>query len=183
MFESCLALILFLYFIDLQEMQKEKHKGQHKFTTTVEAGEHLYPSTSTEGREIIRQQLCSLRDLWENYTDGLDDAQRKLESALVMWSTYNDSSKKLINWVKDMEGQLSGDLELLNNLDEKKGVLQKCKVSLTSWGPNPDISGFETSGHSDHQMSSPVVRTATIVRLADSLIICCYFETILRVFL
>ena len=111
-------------------MQKGKHKGQHKFTATVEAGEHLYPSTSTEGREIVRQQLCSLRDLWESYTDSLDDSQRKLESALVMWSTYNDSSKKLVMWVKDMEGQLTGDLELKNNLDEKKAVLQKCKVSL-----------------------------------------------------
>ena len=40
----------------------------------------------------------------------------------------------------------------------------------TSWGPNPDISGFETSGHTDHQMSSPVARTAVIVRLADSFI-------------
>ena len=42
---------------------------------------------------------------------------------------------------------------------------------------------FETSGHIDHQMSSPVGRLATIVRLADSLIICCHFETIVTVFL
>ena len=54
---------------------------------------------------------------------------------------------------------------------------------LTWWGPEPDISGFETSGHIDHQMSSPVGRLAMIVRLADSLIICCHFETILTVFL
>ena len=54
---------------------------------------------------------------------------------------------------------------------------------LTSRGPDPDISGFETSGHIDHEMSSPVVRLAMIVRLADSLIICCHFKTILTVFL
>ena len=30
---------------------------------------------------------------------------------------------------------------------------------------HPDISGFETSGHIDHQMSSPVGRLAMIVRL------------------
>ena len=111
-------------------MQAEKHKGQCKFTATVEAGEHLYPSTSTEGREVIRQELCSLRDSWDDYADGLDDAQRKLECSLVQWSTYNDSCKKLVNWVKDMEGQLIGDLDLKNNLDEKKALLQKCRVSF-----------------------------------------------------
>ena len=40
-----------------------------------------------------------------------------------------------------------------------------------------------TSGHIDHQMSSPVGRLAMIARLVHSLIICCHFETILRVFL
>ena len=55
--------------------------------------------------------------------------------------------------------------------------------ALTWWGPDPNISGFETSGHIDHQMSSPVGHLAMIVRLADSLIICCHFDTIVTVFL
>ena len=127
-------------------MQREKHKGQHKFTATVEAGEHLYPSTSTEGREVIRQELCSLRDSWETYTDGLDDAQRKLENALGQWSAYNDSSKKLVNWVKDMEGQLIGDLDLKNSLDEKKALLQKCRVSFERVIYNKNICDVTLTG-------------------------------------
>ena len=43
-------------------------------------------------------------------------------------------------------------------------------------GTKPDISEFQTSGHIDHQMSSPVLRTAAIVRLADSLIIITIFN-------
>ena len=57
--------------------------------------------------------------------------------------------------------------------------LDRKKTTLNLVGPNPNISSFETSGHIDHQMSSPVGRTAMIVRQVDSQINCCLFETIL----
>ncbi len=66
-----------------QELIKAKETGGEKFSSTLEAGERLYPSTSTDGREVIRQQLRDLRERWETYCDNLNDTLRHLDTTLA----------------------------------------------------------------------------------------------------
>ncbi len=101
-----------------------------KFNTALETGERLYPNTSTEGREVIRQELRSLRDSWESYVDGLNDAQHRLEQSLHQWGTYNENYDQILAWVKDMEYKLTCIVELKNTLPEKKAMLQSYRVYL-----------------------------------------------------
>ena len=63
-------------------MVEAKEVGGEKFSQAFEAGERLYPSTSTEGREVIRQQLRDLREHWETYCDNLNDTLRHLDTTL-----------------------------------------------------------------------------------------------------
>ena len=64
-------------------MVEAKEVGGEKFSKAFEAGERLYPSTSTEGREVIRQQLRDLREQWETYCDNLNDTLRHLDTTLA----------------------------------------------------------------------------------------------------
>ena len=64
-------------------MIEAKEIGGEKFSKAFEAGERLYPSTSTEGREVIRQQLRDLREQWETYCDNLNDTLRHLDTTLA----------------------------------------------------------------------------------------------------
>lgn len=105
-----------------------KDDAQAYYSGALEAGEKLYPNTSTEGREVIRQELRSLRDQWETFTDGLSDTNRRLSSALTQWNGFEESYNQLMNWVKENELGVTSELELKNTLPEKKTMMQNYRV-------------------------------------------------------
>lgn len=104
----------------------------------MESGELLYPATSTEGREVIRQDLRELRESWDGYIDRLSEADRRLQMTLGAWGAYDDRYAQLTEWLRDLQINMA-DLELKNTLPEKKALLQAYKVGklgmdeLASW--------------------------------------------------
>lgn len=110
----------------------EKEQGTSKIHYTVECGEKLYPSTATEGRDIIRQELRSLRDQWEQVCDTLSDTQRKLDTTLLQWSSYDENFEQFQKWLLDTEMQLREDTDLKATLPDKKAQLQNHRVRITS---------------------------------------------------
>ena len=105
-----------------------KEEGLGHFNAALEAGERLFPNTSNEGREGIRKELRSLREMWESFNDSLNDTQRSLESNKMQWSTFDENYDQLLKWVTDMECQIEHDQELRNTLQEKKAMLQHYRV-------------------------------------------------------
>ncbi|KAJ8309205.1 hypothetical protein KUTeg_014079 [Tegillarca granosa] len=114
--------------IKLQELIAEKEQGTNKIHFTVESGEKLYPSTASEGRDLIRQELRTLRDQWEQLCDQLSDTQRKLDSCLVQWSSYDENFEQFQKWLLDTEIQLKEDTDLKSTLPDKKAQLQGHRV-------------------------------------------------------
>lgn len=51
---------------------------------TIELGEKLYPSTATEGREAISQQLQELQQAMEALFDNIGSADRDLKLKINM---------------------------------------------------------------------------------------------------
>lgn len=96
----------------------------------MESGEKLYPSTATEGRDIIRQELRTLRDQWEQVCDLLSDTQHKLDSCLLQWSSYDENFEQFQKWLLDTEIQLKEDTDLKSTLPDKKAQLQNHRVRL-----------------------------------------------------
>ena len=105
----------------------------------MESGEKLYPSTATEGRDIIRQELRTLRDQWEQVCDLLSDTQHKLDSCLLQWSSYDENFEQFQKWLLDTEIQLKEDTDLKATLPDKKAQLQNHRVRI--WD-NTTISQF-----------------------------------------
>ena len=112
----------------MQELVSDRDAGFNKLSSTVEAGEKLYPNTAAEGRDVIRQELRQLKLGWESLFDDLSAAQRKLEVALVHWTSFDDSYGQVEHWLREMESQLEGQLPLRSTLEEKKTQLQNYKV-------------------------------------------------------
>ncbi len=101
-----------------------------KFNTALEAGEKLYASTSTDGREVIRQELRDLRQSWESLCDGVTENDRHLDMALSQWTAFQDRLQQLQAWMNDTQSNLT-DVELKNNLQQKKAMLQHYRVYLS----------------------------------------------------
>lgn len=76
----------------------------------------------------MRQELRQHKLNWESLSDDLSSAQRKLEVALVQWTTFDDSYGQVEQWLRDAEVQLEGQIPLRSTLEEKKSQLQNFKV-------------------------------------------------------
>lgn len=112
----------------IQELINERDTGFARLTQALEAGEKLFPNTATDGREKVRQELRQHKLNWESLFDDLSSAQRKLEVALVQWTTFDDSYGQVEQWLRDAEVQLEGQIPLRSTLEEKKSQLQNFKV-------------------------------------------------------
>ncbi|KAH9507324.1 hypothetical protein Btru_056910, partial [Bulinus truncatus] len=114
--------------LKLQELSAERDEGANHVHQTTEIGERLYPSTSSQGRDIIRQEIRNLKDEWETLRDEISDIQRKLDLSLNQWSSYDENFEIFQKWLLDMEVKLKEDAEQKATLPEKKAQLQNHKV-------------------------------------------------------
>lgn len=84
-------------------------------------------NSSPEGRDIIQAEInCLLRD-WDAFLSAISDTRAALESCLLQWSDFDDSTEQIQRWLKDMERRLK-DTESKADLGEKKAQLQRIKV-------------------------------------------------------
>lgn len=89
----------------------------------------MYPSTASEGRDIIRQELRGLREQWEQACDVLGETQRKLDTTLLQWSSYDENFEQFQKWLLDTEIKLREDTDLKATLPDKKAQLQNHRVN------------------------------------------------------
>ncbi|KAK7104412.1 hypothetical protein V1264_019133 [Littorina saxatilis] len=114
--------------VKLQELTAERDEGASMIHQTAESGERLYPNTASEGRDIIRQEIRSLREEWDQMCDEVSETQRKLDTNLSQWSSYDENFDAFHKWLLDVEVKLKQDAELKATLPEKKAQLQNHKV-------------------------------------------------------
>lgn len=86
---------------------------------------------SSEGRSLIGRQVKELRDRWDAVYGRLTNEQRRLDVAIVDWTSYSESLKQSDDWLREVEGQLGSDCPMRASLEEKKDLLSTFKVSTT----------------------------------------------------
>ncbi|XP_071567068.1 muscle-specific protein 300 kDa isoform X8 [Temnothorax nylanderi] len=114
----------------LKELLARQSSSTLLINSTVEAGERLYPTTGTEGREIIRQQLLDLQQAFEELYDGIALTERELQAKISRWSDFDECSEAFENWLKNTEAQLKPEIELKTTLDEKRAQLRIYRTIL-----------------------------------------------------
>lgn len=114
----------------LKELLARQSSSTLLINSTVEAGERLYPTTGTEGREIIRQQLLDLQQAFEELYDGIALTERELQAKISRWSGFDECSEAFENWLKNTEAQLKPEIELKTTLDEKRAQLRIYRTIL-----------------------------------------------------
>ena len=111
-----------------QALLAAKNRGLDKLNAAIEEGEKLYPDTAPPGRDKIRQQLRTAKDVWDSLMGDLTEISRRLDTQRDQWSAYLDSSDQVERWLLEVETWLDADDGLKDGLSEKKTKLQNCKV-------------------------------------------------------
>lgn len=94
----------------------------------MEAGEKLLLSTSADGRELIRQQIRTLKQEFESFTDNVLASQRELETLLLERGSHEESLAQLGNWLDVRDSLLRGVIPLCGSLEDKKMQLLTYRV-------------------------------------------------------
>ncbi|CAD6999864.1 unnamed protein product [Ceratitis capitata] len=112
----------------LREMADKRINDSTIFESLVDRGEKLYGHTSPDGREIIRQQLRTLRTMWDNYSDDLNTATQKIDHCLQQFNDFNIAKDQLTKWLKDVDKAMQSHTEPKTTLQEKRAQLQNHRL-------------------------------------------------------
>lgn len=115
---------------ELQSILAAKDVGLEKLTAVVESGEKLNPETNAAGRDKIRSQLRTAKEVWDALIANCSDMQRKLDARAMQWNAHKEGIDQLLRWLSNTEDQLRTGTELKAKLDEKKRALQQAKVDF-----------------------------------------------------
>ncbi|CAG2061276.1 unnamed protein product, partial [Timema podura] len=108
----------------IRELSDVRSKESAKFEALIDKGEKLYAHTSPDGREIIRQQLRTLRTVWDSFSEDLQASTHKLDQCLMQFAEFTLSQEQLTKWLKDVEKAMTQHTELKGSLQEKRAQLQ-----------------------------------------------------------
>ena len=111
-------------------MTADRDVGLAKLNTAIEAGEKLYPDTASAGRERIRQQLRTAKDVWDSLLGDLSEVQRRHDALATQWTAFADGQEMVERWMLEAETWIKADAEPKNTLQEKRSQLQNMKVGL-----------------------------------------------------
>ena len=115
---------------ELQKVFMEQENASIKIANFSAIGERLYPDTNSQGRENIRQELRTLKDKWDDIIKYVLDQQKKQDTQLQNWSSYQDSLIQLTSWLDNMESTSKQDQINWLNISEVKTRVLKFKTYL-----------------------------------------------------
>ncbi|XP_031632357.1 nesprin-1 isoform X5 [Contarinia nasturtii] len=112
----------------LRNIADQRSNDAIPFEDIIDRGEKLYVNTNPEGRELIRQQLRSLRAEWDKFSDDLNASTQKIENCLLQFTDFAQGQEQLTRWLKDVEQAMQNHTELKTTLQEKRAQLQNHKL-------------------------------------------------------
>ena len=113
---------------ELKSVMAEKEVGHELLEKAIEAGENLFSEIAPADREKMRTEIRSLRDSWENHIDYMSSVNKKVESIMIQWSSFEDSLSQTQKWLDDITARSKQSLDQGGNLTEKKSNLQAVKA-------------------------------------------------------
>ena len=102
--------------------------GLQKVNRVCDLAEKILPSTSSDGKRLIEQQVTELTNDWERLNMAITDSNAMLEGVQERWNDYEEYYGSLVKWLADIENTLMMDPEPRAQLVEKKTQLDKYKV-------------------------------------------------------
>lgn len=103
----------------LEDLLSQQNAISLLLNGAIESGEKLYPSTTVEGREVIRNQLNELQQTYDQLNDDINNVNSLLGQKLSKLSGFEEGVEKLSAWLNKIQSQLPSQIELKTTLDEK----------------------------------------------------------------
>ncbi|RUS81756.1 hypothetical protein EGW08_010510, partial [Elysia chlorotica] len=109
----------------VEEIAVTVEQGRKKLQATQQKGEIVIPQTSTQGQELIHEELEMLTNDFQGFESDLGDLKHTLTTLKDQWTCYEEFYGELSQWIKDTENAMKVDSDLRASLDQKLQQLNK----------------------------------------------------------
>ena len=103
-------------------------QGQNKLRYLQDLKERVILNTDQNGIKIISEETKALKSEFETLMTEVHDVKTNLSSRFDLLGDLEKSNKLVLEWIEDSEGKIKNDVALLNDLGEKRAVLEKYKT-------------------------------------------------------
>ena len=103
-------------------------QGQNKVRYLQDLKERVILSTDQNGVQLITDETKALNTDFDNLISEVHAVRTNLSSRFELLADLEKSNKLVFEWIEEIEGKISMDSSLLNDLGEKKAVLEKFKT-------------------------------------------------------
>lgn len=113
----------------------------------VHTGDVVLASTSSQGQEIVRNDIRALRDSFEGLFREINQQKESLEVTMVQWRAYKEEYERLMEWLQQIDILVKNHkLNLCPNLpDKEKQVADMRDVMHRLEKGKDDIDKFNAS--------------------------------------
>ncbi|EDW28702.1 GL18807 [Drosophila persimilis] len=133
-----------------EALLNKQAQGELLVEHLVHTGEVVLASTSTQGQEIIRNDIRALRDSFESLFREINQQKENLEVTMVQWRAYKEEYERLMEWLQQIDILVKNHkLNLCPNLpDKEKQVADMKDVMSRLEKGKEDIDRFNASAAS-----------------------------------
>lgn len=130
-----------------EALLNKQAQGELLVEHLVHTGEVVLASTSTQGQEIIRNDIRALRDSFESLFREINQQKENLEVTMVQWRAYKEEYERLMEWLQQIDILVKNHkLNLCPNLpDKEKQVADMRDVMGRLVKGKDDIDKFNAS--------------------------------------
>lgn len=109
----------------VKSIRTSLEQGQNKLRYLLELKEKVIMNTEVNGAVKIQEDTDNLKVEYDNLLVDITDIRQKLASRLSQLEEINKFYKILIEWLNDIEGKVQLEDNLMDDLSEKKALLEK----------------------------------------------------------
>lgn len=105
----------------LDALLNKKAQGELLVEHLIHTGEVVMASTSPQGKEMIRNDIKSLRDSFEGLFKEILNQRNKLEATMIQWREFKEELDRISEWLQQIDILVKNHkIALQPNLNEKQ---------------------------------------------------------------
>ena len=85
------------------ELRQTYPAGEQLVDKAVKLSEVVINGSSTEGQEVIKQELAQLRNEWESLVSSSDETLKSLSDCCSAWSDFQDVFTRMKKWLTEFQ--------------------------------------------------------------------------------
>ena len=112
------------------QLRQSFPSGEELMDKAVNLSQVVINGSSTEGQEVIKQELAQLRNEWESLVSCSDDTLKSLSDCCSAWSDFNDVFQRMKKWLTEFQNKWAEESNQNASEDVSEQRLNRCRDLL-----------------------------------------------------